>query len=55
MKYLTTLVQTKENNELFFDIPFEILDVLGWKEGDTLIVRSQEGRIVLSKESLMGS
>lgn len=35
MKYIAEVKETSEG-ELYFDLPQEILDELGWYEGDTI-------------------
>jgi hypothetical protein len=48
VKIVTTL-QTDEDENLILDFPSELLDVLGWKEGDSLSIEAFAGRIFLRK------
>lgn len=48
---IVTTLQTDENDDLILDFPTELLEVLGWKEGDELSIQAFAGRIILSKVS----
>lgn len=48
VKIVTTL-QTDDDENLVLDFPSELLDVLGWEEGDSLSIEAFAGRIVLRK------
>ena len=48
---LTTVLQTDENNDCVLDFPTELLEALGWTEGDILDIQTFAGRIVISKVS----
>ena len=36
-------------DNVLFNIPPEICEQLGWKEGDTINIKAEEGRMILSK------
>jgi formylmethanofuran dehydrogenase subunit D len=38
-------------DNVLLKIPPEICEAQGWKEGDTIIVNAEEGKIVLSKKN----
>lgn len=46
--FLTTL-QTDENGDSILDFPDNLLEAMGWAEGDILDIQSFAGRIVISK------
>lgn len=48
---ILTVVQTNEDNDYVLDFPTELLEAMGWKEGDTLDIQSFAGRIIISKVS----
>lgn len=37
-------------DNVIMNIPPEILEQSGWKEGDTIIVTAEEGRLILKKK-----
>lgn len=47
----TTLLQKDEDGNSILDFPFELLETMGWGEGDLLDIQSFAGRIVISKVS----
>lgn len=47
----TTTLQTDENGDSILDFPTDLLEVMGWQEGDTLDIQAFAGRIVVSKVS----
>ena len=48
----TTELQIKENSEgdLYFNIPDNLLERLGWEDGDEIKFVEKDGRFVLTKE-----
>lgn len=46
---VTTTLLTDENNDIILDFPTELIEILGWSEGDTLDIQAFAGRIVISK------
>lgn len=46
---IVTQLETDENDNLVLPFPDELLDVLGWKEGDTLNIDIFAGRIIFQK------
>ncbi len=48
---MITEIQEDENGELFFQIPLEYMEELGWEIGDTLKWSVEDtGAIILSKQ-----
>lgn len=48
---IVTTLLTNEDGDLVLPFPFEIFDILDWREGDTLNIQTFAGRIVFSKVS----
>lgn len=49
-KRYEVITQEDENGDLLIPIPPEVLERLGWKEGDELkISKDEQGRIIFSK------
>ena len=48
---MQTIIEVDPSGEYFITIPDEILESLGWKEGDTLTIEVKDGTIILSKNS----
>lgn len=46
-------IEGDEENVLM-TIPPEILDQMGWKEGDTLVIKSTDGSLSISKKENNG-
>lgn len=46
---IVTTLQTDEDNNLVLDFPSELLEVLDWREGDSLSIEALHGRILLRK------
>lgn len=46
---IVTTLQIDENDDLILEFPTELLEVMGWKEGDELSIQTFAGRIILSK------
>jgi antitoxin component of MazEF toxin-antitoxin module len=51
--YVTTCTED-ENGDLVLDIPDELLDAMGWKEGTELSVEAFAGSIVLREVKAEG-
>jgi bifunctional DNA-binding transcriptional regulator/antitoxin component of YhaV-PrlF toxin-antitoxin module len=47
----TTTLQKDENGDTILDFPTNLLETMGWKEGDSLAIQSFAGRIIISKVS----
>ena len=48
---ITTILEEDENGDLILIIPPQILDTMGWKEGDSLdLSLTENGSICLQKE-----
>jgi bifunctional DNA-binding transcriptional regulator/antitoxin component of YhaV-PrlF toxin-antitoxin module len=47
----TTQLEVKENidGELYFDLPYELLNRLGWAEGDDIKFVEQDGGFLIKK------
>ena len=41
--------KTKSGNNYFTTIPLDIIDSLGWKEGDKLLVQKQDTKVTIEK------
>lgn len=51
MMTITTILEEDENGDLILIIPPQILDTMGWKEGDSLdLSLTENGSICLQKE-----
>ena len=48
---MQTVIEQDVFGEYFVSIPEEILESLGWKEGDTLTIEVKDDRIILSKNN----
>lgn len=48
---MQTVIEQDVFGEYFVSIPPEILDSLGWKEGDTLSIEVVDNTIILSKNN----
>lgn len=46
--FITTLA-TDDDDNLTLEFPDDLLETMGWKEGDTLDIQAFAGRIILSK------
>ena len=51
----TTTLQKDENGDTILDFPSNLLETMGWKEGDILAIQSFAGRIVFSKVTSDGT
>jgi antitoxin component of MazEF toxin-antitoxin module len=49
MKFTVPVQQYDDTEELFIEIPEEIMQELGWKEGDTLNWNINQKEIILTK------
>jgi formylmethanofuran dehydrogenase subunit D len=47
--YTANVVEILENGDAILELPQEMMDELGWKEGDTLNIKDSDGAIILSK------
>ena len=43
-----------DEENVLMTIPPEILEQMGWKEGDTLVIQSEDGKISISKKETNG-
>lgn len=46
---ITTTLQTDDEDNLVLEFPTEILEAMGWGEGDTLDIQVFAGRLVFAK------
>lgn len=46
--FITTL-STDDDDNLTLEFPDNLLETMGWREGDTLDIQAFAGRIILSK------
>lgn len=49
--FITTLA-TDDDDNLTLEFPDDLLETMGWGEGDTLEIQAFAGRIILSKVAL---
>jgi formylmethanofuran dehydrogenase subunit D len=47
--YTSKVLDILENGDAVIELPPELLDEIGWKEGDTLNIEDRDGSIFLSK------
>ena len=47
--YTANVVDVLENGDAILELPQDLLDEMGWKEGDTLNIKDSDGAIILSK------
>jgi antitoxin component of MazEF toxin-antitoxin module len=52
---IITEIETDEEDNLVLNFPTELLEALGWEEGDYLDIQVFAGRIILSKLSDEGT
>ena len=50
-----TICEEDENGNLVFEIPEELLEAMGWKEGTTLDISALPGTIVLREVKAEGT
>jgi AbrB family looped-hinge helix DNA binding protein len=51
MKTFTSKVlEICDNGDAIVELPPELLEEMGWKEGDTLDITEQNGNIIIKKE-----
>lgn len=46
---VTTVLSENENGDLILDFPIELLQLLGWKAGDTLEIGTFAGRVIFRR------
>jgi AbrB family looped-hinge helix DNA binding protein len=39
----------KKNGDAIIELPPELLEEMGWKEGDTLDISEKDGRVIIKK------
>ena len=49
-RWTVTLEEDTDSGDLILPIPQEILDLQGWKEGDTINIKVENGTLILSKK-----
>jgi AbrB family looped-hinge helix DNA binding protein len=50
MKTFTSkVVEICDNGDAIVELPPELLEEMGWKEGDTLDISEKEGKIIIKK------
>jgi len=47
--YISEVVEVTKDGDAIIDLPEEMLKELGWKEGDTLDMNMENGKIILKK------
>ena len=47
--YRSEVLEVLDNGDAIIDLPQELLDEVGWKVGDTLTFKMENGSIILSK------
>lgn len=47
----TTTLQKDEYDNIILDFPTELVELLGWKEGDSISIGSHAGRIIFQRVS----
>lgn len=47
--YISSVVEICENGDAIIELPQDLLDEVGWKEGDSLNIEEKNGAIILSK------
>ncbi len=52
---ISTTLQVDENDNLVLDFPDELIEAIGWKEGDLLNIEAFAGRIILSRIENQGT
>jgi len=52
---METIIEVNPSGEYFITIPDEILESLGWKEGDVLDISVNGDKIILEKKNDNGS
>jgi bifunctional DNA-binding transcriptional regulator/antitoxin component of YhaV-PrlF toxin-antitoxin module len=48
-EHFTTQIRNNEDGDLVLDFPEELLEAVGWEEGDTVLIETVASRIVLRK------
>jgi AbrB family looped-hinge helix DNA binding protein len=50
MKTFTSkVVEMCDNGDAIVELPPELLEEMGWKEGDTLDISEKDGRVIIKK------
>jgi AbrB family looped-hinge helix DNA binding protein len=50
MKTFTSkVVEICDNGDAIIELPPELLEEMGWKEGDTLDISEKDGRVIIKK------
>jgi AbrB family looped-hinge helix DNA binding protein len=50
MKTFTSkVVEICDNGDAIVELPPELLEEMGWKEGDTLDISEKDGRVIIKK------
>lgn len=47
--YTSNVVEILENGDAIIELPQDLLDEIGWKEGDSINIEDRNGSIILSK------
>lgn len=47
--YISSVVEICENGDAIIELPQDLLNEVGWKEGDSLNIEEKNGAIILSK------
>jgi bifunctional DNA-binding transcriptional regulator/antitoxin component of YhaV-PrlF toxin-antitoxin module len=47
--FTANVIEICENGDAILELPKELLEEVGWKEGDTINIDDRDGSIILSK------
>ena len=47
--YTAEVVEILENGDAVLQLPPELCEELGWKEGDTVSLKEEDGKIIIKK------
>jgi formylmethanofuran dehydrogenase subunit D len=48
--FTSNVLEICDNGDAIVELPPELLEEMGWKEGDTLNITEQNGNIIIKKE-----
>jgi AbrB family looped-hinge helix DNA binding protein len=47
--FTSKVVEICDNGDAIIELPPELLEEMGWKEGDTLDISEKDGRVIIKK------
>jgi AbrB family looped-hinge helix DNA binding protein len=47
--FTSKVVEICDNGDAIIELPPELLEEMGWKEGDTLDISEKDGKIIIKK------